>query len=81
MRGTQAEAARQAPPEPSGEDSDATLDADALDAVVAARALGSEAWAAVIKTNHGGLKLRPKEATTNALQTLHRRARQWTRRL
>ena len=44
-------------------------------AKVAARALGSEAWAAVIKTNHGGLKLRPKEATTNALQTLHRRAR------
>ena len=44
-------------------------------AKAAARALGSEAWAAVIKTNHGGLKLRPKEATTNALQTLHRRAR------
>ena len=48
-------------------------------AKVAARALGSEAWAAVIKTNHGGLKLRPKELdgakAHAALQKLHRRAR------
>ena len=48
-------------------------------AKVSARALGSEAWAAIIKTNHGGLKLRPKELEGTkahaALQKLHRRAR------
>ena len=48
-------------------------------AKASARALGSEAWAAIIKTNHGGLKLRPKELegakAHNALQKLHRRAR------
>ena len=48
-------------------------------AKASARALGSEAWAAVIRTNHGGLKLRPKELEGTkahaALQKLHRRAR------
>lgn len=46
----------------------------------AERALGREAWAAVIKTNHGGLKLRPKDLDGDkapaVVQKLHRRARQ-----
>lgn len=52
----------------------------AASAKISERALGSEAWAAVIKTNHGGLKLRPKDLDGDkapaVVQKLHRRARQ-----